>query len=221
VQLSGGEPTVRDDLPEIIRHARQAGCAHIQLNTNGIRLGQDREYAGSLAEAGLSFVFLQFDGMDDEVYRILRGKPLLDIKKKAITHCGESGIGVTLVPTLVPEVNIRQIGAIIDYGISLSPWVRGVHFQPVSFFGRIPHMPLDQMSSDQMPSDRHVRPGTPDDRVMSGMSSGTPDRIGRTCCKQRLLSSRIKVTRRASSTAISVVLPDSIMPLSQPRDRGI
>jgi hypothetical protein len=32
----------------IIRHARQAGCAHVQLNTNGIRLGQDRKYAGSL-----------------------------------------------------------------------------------------------------------------------------------------------------------------------------
>jgi 7,8-dihydro-6-hydroxymethylpterin dimethyltransferase len=213
VQLSGGEPTVRDDLPEIIRHARQAGCAHIQLNTNGIVLGQDKEYAGSLAEAGLSFVFLQFDGMDDEVYRTLRGKPLLDIKKKAITHCGESGIGVTLVPTLVPEVNIRQIGAIIDYGISLSPWVRGVHFQPVSFFGRIPHMPLDQMSSDQMPSDR-MRLTL--DEVMAEIETQTGGRIA----KQHLLSSRFNHPL-CKFHGDFVVLPDSIMPLSHPRDRGI
>jgi hypothetical protein len=207
VQLSGGEPTVRDDLPEIIRHARQAGCAHVQLNTNGIRLGQDREYAGHLAEAGLSFVFLQFDGMDDEVYRTLRGKPLLDIKKKAIAHCGEFGIGVTLVPTLVPEVNVHQIGAIIDYGITLSPWVRGVHFQPVSFFGRIPQMPSDQMPSDRMRLTL--------DQVMAEIETQTAGRI----LKQHLLSSRFNHPL-CKFHGDFVILPDSLMPLSHPRDRS-
>ncbi len=92
VQLSGGEPTVRDDLPEIIRHAKQAGCAHVQLNTNGIRLGQDKAYAGSLAEAGLSFVFLQFDGMDDQVYRTLRGNRSWTSKKPSpIAESAASG----------------------------------------------------------------------------------------------------------------------------------
>jgi hypothetical protein len=202
VQLSGGEPTVRDDLPEIIRHARQAGCAHVQLNTNGIRLGQDKAYAGSLAEAGLSFVFLQFDGMDDEVYRTLRGKPLLDIKIKAITNCGECGIGVTLVPTLVPDINIHQIGAIIDYGISLSPWVRGVHFQPVSFFGRIPQMPSDRMRLTI-------------DQLMAEIETQTGGRIA----KQHLLSSRFNHPL-CKFHGDFVVLPDSIMPLSHPRDRS-
>ncbi len=199
VQLSGGEPTVRDDLPEIIRHAKQAGCAHVQLNTNGIRLGQDKAYAGSLAEAGLSFVFLQFDGMDDQVYRTLRGKPLLDIKK-AITHCGECGIGVTLVPTLVPEINVHQIGAIINYGISMSPWVRGIHFQPVSFFGRIPQMPSDRMRLTL-------------DQLMAEIETQTGGRIA----KQHLLSSRFNHPL-CKFHGDFVVLPDSIMPLSHPRD---
>ncbi|HKK98784.1 MAG TPA: radical SAM protein [Desulfotignum sp.] len=202
VQLSGGEPTVRDDLPDIIRHARQAGCAHVQLNTNGIRLGQDKAYIKELADAGLSFVFLQFDGMDDDIYQTLRGKPLLDIKKKAVAYCGECGIGVTLVPTLVPDVNVHQIGAIIDYGISLSPWVRGVHFQPVSYFGRIPQMPSDRMRLTL-------------DQLMAEIETQTGGRIA----KQHLLSSRFNHPL-CKFHGDFVILPDSIMPLSHPRDRS-
>lgn len=143
VQLSGGEPTVRDDLPEIVRAAKDLGCRYVQLNTNGLRLASDEPYVAALAQAGLSFVFLQFDGTDDEVYRTLRGRSLFDIKKQAIARCGEYGIGVTLVPTLVPGVNIRSIGDILRFALARSPAVRGVHFQPVSYFGRIPALPAD------------------------------------------------------------------------------
>lgn len=143
VQLSGGEPTVRDDLPQIVAAAKEAGCQYVQLNTNGIRLGEDGEYVHSLAEAGLSFVFMQFDGMDDSIYRTLRGRDLFKIKRQAIDNCARHNIGVTLVPTIVPQVNTQDIGNIISFAISQSPIVRGVHFQPVSYFGRIPSMPLD------------------------------------------------------------------------------
>ncbi|MCL1834878.1 MAG: radical SAM protein [Oscillospiraceae bacterium] len=138
VQLSGGEPTIRDDLPEIIAAAKEAGCETIQLNTNGIRLGRDPQYAGELREAGLSFVFMQFDGTEDGIYEKLRGRPLLDVKKAAIANCSRALLGVTLVPTLVPGVNSHNIGEIISFAIAGSPAVRGVHFQPISYFGRYP-----------------------------------------------------------------------------------
>lgn len=145
VQLSGGEPTVRDDLPQIVMAAKQAGCKYVQLNSNGIRLAKDKDYVKSLSEAGLSFVFMQFDGTNNEIYRHLRGMDLLDLKKQAIENCAEYNIGVTLVPTLVPGVNTSNIGELLRYVISMSPAVRGVHFQPVSYFGRIPKRPLDEM----------------------------------------------------------------------------
>ncbi|NLM71559.1 MAG: radical SAM protein [Synergistaceae bacterium] len=144
VQLSGGEPTVRDDLPEIVRAAFEARCAHVQLNTNGIRLAEDPAYVARLAEAGLSFAFLQFDGTDDEIHRSLRGRDLAEIKSRAIDNCAANNIGVTLVPTLVPGVNTHQVGEIIRYAVARSPAVRGVHFQPVSYFGRIPSQPKDE-----------------------------------------------------------------------------
>ena len=43
LQFSGGEPTLRDDLPELIRFAREAGCSYTQVNTNGIRLAREPE----------------------------------------------------------------------------------------------------------------------------------------------------------------------------------
>lgn len=143
LQLSGGEPTLRDDLPELVAYAKQAGCPYVQLNTNGLRLAEDPAYLRALAGAGLDIVFLQFDGVDNEVYRTLRGGDLLEVKETAIRACAEAGIGVTLVPTLVPGVNTGQIGAILRYAMARTPDVRGVHFQPVSYFGRIPALPGD------------------------------------------------------------------------------
>ena len=145
LQLSGGEPTMRDDLPEVIAAAKQAGCKYVQLNSNGLRLAEDRKYLRKLAEAGLSFVFMQFDGTEDAIYQKLRGRALFKIKQQAIENCSALNIGVTLVPTLVPGVNIQKIGETIHFAVSQSPAVRGVHFQPVSFFGRIPAPPSDDM----------------------------------------------------------------------------
>lgn len=144
IQLSGGEPTVRDDLPEIISLGKQIGLEFFQLNTNGLRLAMDECYAGRLKNAGLNCVFLQFDGMSDDVYLKLRGRPLLNIKKKVLEVCNKYDIGVVLVPTLIPGVNDSHIGAIIQFAISKMPIVRGVHFQPVSYFGRYPAEPRDQ-----------------------------------------------------------------------------
>ena len=143
VQLSGGEPTMRDDLPEVVAAAREAGCKHVQLNTNGIRLAAEPSYVESLAKAGLSFVFMQFDSTDDAVYESLRGRPLLAAKREAIENCAAVNIGVTLVPTLIPGLNTGGIGDILRFAVSRSPAVRGVHFQPVSYFGRVPAAPSD------------------------------------------------------------------------------
>ena len=143
LQLSGGEPTVRDDLPQLIRGARELGYTFFQLNTNGLRLAEEPAYARALKEAGLSTVFLQFDGTTDAIYRRLRGRDLLEIKRRAIEVCGQNQLGVVLVPVLVPAVNVENIGEIIRFALAHMPVVRGVHFQPVSYFGRYPTPPED------------------------------------------------------------------------------
>ncbi|MEJ2153741.1 MAG: radical SAM protein [Desulfobacteraceae bacterium] len=136
IQLSGGEPTVRNDLPELVAMGREVGFDFIQVNTNGLRFAKDPGFVKALKQAGLASVFLQFDGIDDHVYRRLRGRALMADKRAAIAACAQEGIGVVLVPTLVPGVNTRCIGEILEAALSWTPAVRGVHFQPVSYFGR-------------------------------------------------------------------------------------
>ena len=141
IQLSGGEPCVRDDLPEIIRLGRSYGFSFFQLNTNGLRLARDYAYLQELKNAGLSTVFLQFDGTEDSIYKIIRGREILAQKLAVIERCKKLDIGVVLVPTLAPGINTADIGNILRLALNNMPTVRGVHFQPVSYFGRYPHDP--------------------------------------------------------------------------------
>jgi hypothetical protein len=144
IQLSGGEPTLRDDLPEIVAMARELGFEFVQVNTNGIRLARDGSYLQRLRGAGLECVFLQFDGLSDDVYQAICGADLFELKRRALDACAEVGIGVVLVPVLVPGVNTGQIGEIIRFAASRSPFVRTVHFQPITYFGRFPHAVGDE-----------------------------------------------------------------------------
>lgn len=136
IQLSGGEPTMRDDLPEIIRLGREKGFSFFQLNTNGLRLAREPGYAESLKNAGLNTVFLQFDGVTDDVYLTLRGRGLMQEKEAAIANCAAAGLGIVLVPVIARGVNEQQVGEVLRYGLAHAPAVRGVHFQPISYFGR-------------------------------------------------------------------------------------
>ena len=144
IQLSGGEPTMRDDLPEIIRRARALGFGHIQINTNGLRIAEDFAYAKSLRDAGVTDFFLQFDGVDDEVYRKIRGRDLFSLKDAAVSTAAELRIAVILVPTLVRNVNELQIGAILEFAKRRMPTVKGVHFQPMTYLGRYPRSPRNE-----------------------------------------------------------------------------
>lgn len=166
LQLSGGEPTLRDDLPRLVRFAKSAGCGCVQLNTNGLRLARDPDYAARLTEAGLDIVFLQFDGVDDRIYQTLRGAPLLKEKTEAIRVCDALRLGVTLVPTVVPGVNDRALGEIVRFAAERVPAVRGVHFQPVSYFGRHDAAPEARYTLDRLMADLSEQASIPADAFL-------------------------------------------------------
>jgi hypothetical protein len=138
LQLSGGEPTLRDDLPDIIRAAKEAGFPHIEVNSNGLRLAQDFDFVKKLVDAGVSTIYLQFDGVTPEPYKITRGQDVLKYKLKAIENCRKAGLkSVVLVVTLVKGVNDHQLGDIIKFAIKNIDVVKCINVQPVSFAGRI------------------------------------------------------------------------------------
>lgn len=138
VQFAGGEPTVREDLPEIIRMAKEVGFQHVEIATNGIKLAESVDYCQELKDAGLSTPYMQFDGLTPEPYKVARGVDLLPKKLKAIENCRKAGLhSIVLVPTVVRGVNDNQIGDIIKFAVENVDVIRGIIFQPVSITGRI------------------------------------------------------------------------------------
>ena len=146
LQFSGGEPTLREDLPELIKLAKEFGFPQVQIATNGIKIAESREYAKKLKDAGLNTVYLQFDGLKRETYIATRGFNALPFKLKAIENCRKVGLkSIVLVPTLCKGINDDQVGDIIRFAAENIDVVRGVNVQPVSFSGRIDKEELSKM----------------------------------------------------------------------------
>lgn len=136
IQFSGGEPTIRKDLPELVERAREMGFDHVQVNTNGIALVERDGYADRLAAAGVTAIYLQFDGLRSETYEALRKVDLAATKRSAVETCREAGLPVVLVPTVVPGTNDDEMGDVVRYALENLDVVEAVNFQPVAHFGR-------------------------------------------------------------------------------------
>ena len=118
------------------------GFTHIQCATNGIEFA-DLEFAQKCKEAGLHTLYLQFDGVSDEIYLRTRGQRLLEKKLACIENCRKAGLKIIFVPTIVKGVNDHQIGDMIRLAIDNVDCVSGFSFQPVCFTGRINRRELE------------------------------------------------------------------------------
>jgi uncharacterized radical SAM superfamily Fe-S cluster-containing enzyme len=136
VQFTGGEPTLHPDFLAVVAKARALGFSHVQAASNGIRFAEPG-FAQAAAAAGLHTVYLQFDGLDDRVHERTRGRPLLEVKRRAIERIHAAGMKVCLVPTVVKGLNDDQVGEILRFAVEHVHVVSGIAFQPVSFTGRI------------------------------------------------------------------------------------
>ncbi len=133
LQITGGEPTMRPELVQIVKNAKEAGFDQIQLNTTGINLGLHPEEAIKLRHAGVSTLYLSFDGVSKRANPKNHWETPLtfDAARKA-------NIGIVLVPTVIRTINDHELGSIINFALNNSDVVKAVNFQPVSLVGRMP-----------------------------------------------------------------------------------
>ncbi|MBI0584363.1 MAG: radical SAM protein [Methanomassiliicoccus sp.] len=139
IQFSGGEPTIYPRFIDVIAKAKEMGFPQIMAATNGIKFAKDPEFLKAAVRAGMNTIYLQFDGLRDDVYKASRGAPLLETKLKVVENVQnlERPPSVVLVPTVVKNVNDDQVGEIVKFALKNVDVVRGVNFQPVAFTGRI------------------------------------------------------------------------------------
>lgn len=137
VQISGGEPTTHPDFFAILDRAKAAPIRHLMVNTNGVRIANDEEFAKRLAGYMPDFeVYLQFDSFETASLLALRGADLRDVRSRALERLNRLGLSTTLVVTVKKGLNDGEMGRIIDFAVT-QPAVRGVTFQPVQAAGRL------------------------------------------------------------------------------------
>jgi len=136
VQFSGGEPTLSPYFLDAIRYARKLGYNSVQAATNGIEFAKSPEFARAAAEAGLRYVYLQFDGIGNAANAHRRVGNLFDVKLRAIENLHNAGVEIILVTTIVNGINNEQVGRIVQFALDNPKKIAFVAFQPVSFTGR-------------------------------------------------------------------------------------
>ncbi len=136
VQFSGGEPTLSPLFFRAIRYSRRVGYNSVQCATNGLAFAKDFNFAKKAAEAGLRFVYFQFDGIGNDANSHRHIGNLFDIKLKAIDNIHKAGTEIVLVTTLINDINNDQVGSIVRFALDNPKKIAFVAFQPVSFTGR-------------------------------------------------------------------------------------
>jgi uncharacterized radical SAM superfamily Fe-S cluster-containing enzyme len=136
VQFSGGEPTLSPYFLDAVRYSRKVGYNSVQAASNGIEFAKSKEFCRQAAEAGLRYVYLQFDGIGNAANAHRKVGNMFDVKVRAIENLWEAGVDIVPVTTIVNGINNEQVGKIIQFALDNPKVISFLSFQPVSFTGR-------------------------------------------------------------------------------------
>ncbi len=133
IVIVGGEPTLRSDLPKVIHELRIRGF-NVRLSTNGLRL-VDINYVKELANAGLQWLLLQFDGFEASDSVALRGVDYIREKMQVIINAQRCGLKMHLMVMVAKNVNANEMLKILNFAFN-TDFIYAVNFYPESKIGR-------------------------------------------------------------------------------------
>jgi 12,18-didecarboxysiroheme deacetylase len=143
ILFSGGEPTIRKDLPELADHAVKRGMRAV-ISTNGTLITADM--AKTLKEIGLSYVGISLDGME-EIHDRFRGvKGSFQKTLEGIRNCQAAGIKVGLRFT-INKRNAIEVPQVFDLLESMD--IPRVCFYHLVYTGRGSELVKDDLSHDE------------------------------------------------------------------------
>jgi uncharacterized Fe-S cluster-containing radical SAM superfamily protein len=134
IRLVGAEPTMRRDLPALIKIVRSTGHLPVLL-TNGLALAK-RSYVAKLKMAGLRTLHLSMNGgLRDDLYEALDNAACADRKRAALENLCAENMFVTVGMNLAPGINDHHLGEFWRF-LNERPQVREVHFRSIGPMGR-------------------------------------------------------------------------------------
>ena len=146
VRLVGGEPTLREDLPDLIRAIRDAKHHPVVL-TNGLKMA-DRAYVRELRRAGLQIAYLSMNGaFDNELYLAIDAMRCAERKAQAFDNLRAEHIFTSLGMIVVRGINEHAVKPLWE-AANTARNVREVHLRSVGAIGRYlerPPLSLDEL----------------------------------------------------------------------------
>ena len=130
VRLTGGEPLLRHDLPELVRQlARNGAIADLALTTNGLLLAR---HAAALLEAGLGRVTVSLDTLREERFKVLTRRDTHARVLEGIEAVGRAGWpGLKLDTVVMRGVNDDELADLIEYAGRVAAEVRFIEYMDV------------------------------------------------------------------------------------------
>lgn len=135
VRLTGGEPLVRRNLPELVaRLAALPGIEDLSLSTNGTRLAQ---FAGPLRKAGIRRLNLSLDSLDADRYRALTGGGRLAQVLDGLERARDAGMRpIKINMVVLGGVNDDEVPRLVDFCAAGGYILRLIEPMPVGSTGR-------------------------------------------------------------------------------------
>ncbi|MCK6540109.1 MAG: PqqD family peptide modification chaperone [Anaerolineales bacterium] len=113
IVFTGGEATLRNDLPELIRHAESNGQI-TGLNTNARRLSDER-YVGQLVDAGLDHVQITVESCDEQIHdQMMRAKGAFKQTIQGLKNALQAKLYVMTNTTML-RTNLHTIPDTLDF----------------------------------------------------------------------------------------------------------
>jgi len=130
VKLTGGEPLMRKDLPEIVSGiAAVSGLRDLSLTTNGLLLDN---MAKELRECGLKRVNVSLPTLNAETYRKLGGGKLEDVLAGVKAAIGAGFCPVKLNMVILKDVNVGDVSDMIEYARQTGTVLQLIELDPIN-----------------------------------------------------------------------------------------
>jgi uncharacterized radical SAM superfamily Fe-S cluster-containing enzyme len=134
INITGGEPSLHPELFELLALAHRPKIGRITMNTNGLKLAKDPEFARRLADAGV-YVVLSLDTLDSDLSLRIHGKDICADKLKALENLARFEVPTTLLMVLIGGVNEGELGKLVKM-LQDNDFVRSLTIQTMTYTGQ-------------------------------------------------------------------------------------
>ena len=147
ISILGGEPTMREDIFQIIRLFHEAGH-YVGLFTNGIKL-KDLSYLKKLKKSGVDIVHMNISSLsDDSVYEKMgMGKGRLKGKLEILSNLKKLELNTGIIDVVMPESTDRYINEVVGFSLN-NRFVRELSIKGYSHVGKLGLTKGDELTID-------------------------------------------------------------------------